>query len=202
MRTVHETEALRPSDPVPRSHSAAQIKPQRLKLIVNARPRDEQHIANGSGEHPQGEIDDDATVYTSTDIDPRDALHHNPPQSSSTFEYPPDITFTPEELAMPPNQLYRLLRRQVHWSEQDAHDLQEECEALSLKRKEEWQAKELVLANVMEAELALADRNELDIDKLINLASNFLPAQVLPIEGVQPWYRRLETFDDNKNGRC
>src|SRR5205814_4704871 len=99
MRTVHETEALRPSDPVPKSHQPPPSKPQRLKL----RPPKE-----SQSHREDGDLDEDVTVYGSTDID------------SSGFEpYPLNIGLSEEELAMPPQQLYRLLRRQLHWSEDD-----------------------------------------------------------------------------------
>ena len=58
---MHETEALRPSDPVPKNYSSIPPKPQRLKLIVNSKPREE-----GNGDT---EIDDDATVDSNTDAE-------------------------------------------------------------------------------------------------------------------------------------
>ena len=175
MRTVHETEALRPSDPMPRSHSTAAVKPQRLKLIVNSRPPNEEQ---GNGD---AEVDDDATIYSATDGDP-DA----PPPIP--FEYPLDVHFTEEELAMPPDQLYKLLRRQIHWAKEDGSDLKLEVDALQRKRKEEWQSKELVLVNVMEMELATAvDKGE-DHDKVLALQDD-LPHPMLPLSGATPWYR-------------
>lgn len=178
MRTVHETEALRPSDPVPRNHSAAQAKPQRLKLIMNRKPPAGER-SNGDG----ADVDDDATIYTNTDAD-GDA------QSSLPFEYPPDIQFTEEELAMSPSELFRLLRRQVYWSEEENQELRDEVEALEARRKEEWQAKELVLANVMEAELAKA--MELDTNgnyETVMKLKDDLPHPMLPMSGATPWYR-------------
>lgn len=175
MRTVHETEALRPSDPIPRNHSAAQVKPQRLKLIVNSRPPNDEQ---GNGD---GDVDDDATIYSTTDIDPEAPL-------PLPFEYPLDVHFTEEELSMPPDHLFKLLRRQVHWAEEDGSELRLEIEALQGKRKEEWQAKELVLANLMEAELATAvDKGE-DHDKVMALKDD-LPHPMLPMSGATPWYR-------------
>ena len=182
MRTVHETEALRPSDPIPRSHSQAQIKPQRLKLIVNAKPPDREET-NGEAT----EFDDSATLYSNPDLG-REA------PSVPIFEYPPDIQFTDEELAMPPYELFRLLRRQVHWSEKETLELKEETEALENKRKEEWQAKELVLANLMEAELATAMEAKQDLTTILKLTDQLLPKSILPIGGDQtPWYRVSRT---------
>ena len=104
MRTVHETEALRPSDPVPRNYSSAHFKPQRLKLIVNSKPPSTSQDV---------EIDDDATLSP-------------PPEEEETlppFEYPPDVAFSDAELSMRPDQLLRLLRRQVAWSEAEGRIL-------------------------------------------------------------------------------
>ncbi|MCJ1484663.1 hypothetical protein MMC06_004836 [Schaereria dolodes] len=175
MRTVHETEALRPSDPIPRYHSAAQVKPQRLKLIVNAKPPS----GPNNGEAP--EADDDATICTGTDIDPE-----YPP--IAPFEYPPDINFTEEELSLTPDRLLSLVRRQVHWIEEENKEFGEEVKALEIKRKEEWQAKELVLANVMEAELAVAHDKGQDFEKIFKLKDD-LPPRMLPYSGQTPWYR-------------
>ena len=173
MRTVHETEALRPSDPVPKNYSSIPPKPQRLKLIVNSKPRDE-----GNGDT---EIDDDATVYSNTD-----AENDEPP--AAPFEYPADVQFTEEELDMPPDRLFKLLRRQIHWSEEDGSDLQDEIRSLEAKRKEEWVSKELILANVMEAEIATAhDKGELP--GVVQKLAEDLPFPMLPIPGPLPWYR-------------
>lgn len=177
MRTVHETEALRPSDPVPKHHSAAMQKPQRIKLICSTKPPDQRQ------QHREGEpANDDGTSYTNTDMDDNQPL---PP-----FEYPDDVHFTEEELALPPNQLFRLLRRQVHWAEEESRELREETEALEAKRKEEWQAKELVLANLMEAELATALERGTPLETVLKLKDD-LPHPILPIEGETPWYRVL-----------
>lgn len=181
MRTVHETEALRPSDPVPRNHPTVPSKPQRLKLIVNSKPPLDSNSRGGDSRNTS--IDDDATICTNTSLDP-DPI----PPSSVPFEYPPDVQFTSEELSMRPDQLFALLRRRVHWAEDDGAELREELEALEAKRKEEWQAKELVLANVMEAELAHAVHCNVDMENVINLKDD-LPHPMLPMQGQTPWYR-------------
>ena len=174
MRTVHETEALRPSDPVPKNYSSLPTKPQRLKLIVTAKPR------SHSEANDETEADEEATIYnTDNEIERIPA---------APFTYPSDIQFTEEELAMPPDQLFRLLRRQVHWSEEDGAELRQEVAALEAKRKNEWLAKELLLANVMEAELANAhDQGEPHENIQAHLKD--LPQPILPMSGAQPWYR-------------
>lgn len=178
MRTVHETEALRPSDPVPKHHSAAMQKPQRIKLICSTKPPDQQ-LQHGEGEA----MDDDGTICTNTDMDADG-------QSLPLFEYSDDVQFSDEELALTPDQHFRLLRRQVHWAEEESRELREEAEGLEVKRNEEWHAKELVLANVMEAELATALERGTPLETVLKLKDD-LPHPMLPMEGETPWYRIL-----------
>ena len=177
MRTVHETEALRPSDPVPRSHSQAQVKPQRLKLIVNAKPANR---TGNNGDIPR--VDEASMIHPNTQIDQE-------AHPIAQFEYPPELQLTKEELTLSPDQLFRLFRRQVHWAEEENLELKDEIETLEAKRKEEWQAKELVLANLMEAELATAHEASMDFEKIIRLKDEMLPQRVLPMVGQTPWYR-------------
>ena len=173
MRTVHETEALRPSDPVPRNYSSAHFKPQRLKLIVNSKP------PNASQDT---EVDDDATL--------------SPPPEEETlppFEYPPDVTFSDAELSMRPDKLFRLLRRQVAWSKTEGKALEAEVQALEKKKRDEWTAKELVLANLMEAELAVGHANGESESRIMQILTEDLPGEPLPLVGVEmPWYRHTE----------
>lgn len=186
MRTVHETESLRPSDPVPRNHSAAGTKPQRLKLKCNPRPPESEQVDG------EADVDEDATIASTASPEPEVPL--------SPFTYPADIQFTEQELAMPSDHLYKLLRRQIGWAEEIGLDLKKEAEELEGKHKREWQAKELVLANLTEAELAIAvDKG--DTDRLA-LLTEALPQPILPIKGPLPWYREqsatsLEPGTDN-----
>ena len=143
MRTVHETEALRPSDPVPKNHPNPPSRFPRLKLILSARPPDD-----------PGRTDNDSII---------DADHHTTATTaevtalaSHSFEaYPADLGFTVEEMALPPKRLFQLLSRQLRWAEEETQDLRAEVETLERRRKEEWMLKELVLENVMEYELVL-----------------------------------------------
>ncbi|KAG8533242.1 uncharacterized protein KY384_002025 [Bacidia gigantensis] len=185
MRTVHETEALRPSDPVPRNYNSAHFKPQRLKLILNAKPPTDTKDGNG-----ETLVDDDATLSHPSDTENGTAL---------PYDYPLDVTFTDAELAIRPDQLFRLLRRQLAWSEEDNKLLAEEVQELEKKRRDEWMAKELVLANVMEAELAVAHGKGEDESKIMRIVTEDLPGEPLPLQGKEiPWYRK--TVDDGEDG--
>lgn len=185
MRTVHETEALRPSDPVPKNHLSGSFKPQRLKLIVNSKPPQNDSRGPDSGD---GLIDDDATIGATSDINPD-------PFPPVPFEYPPDIHFADEELSMGPDELFKLLRRQVHWAQQEGSELRSEVEALEKKRKEMWQAKELVLANLMEAEMSNAVLWGFDRDKVVAMKDD-LPDLMLPMSGKTPWYRHDNPYEE------
>ncbi|KAI9791783.1 MAG: hypothetical protein M1833_001342 [Piccolia ochrophora] len=182
MRTVHETEALRPSDPVPKNHPNAPHKFQRIKLILSAKPPDMEQ-ANGEGQEMM--VDDDATIVTSTDVD-------SSGHAISTFDpYPPELEFTEGENAMPGKDLYRLLRRQLQWAEDERQQLQTEVEELEQKKKQEWIEKELLLENVMEAEMAHQKRRSggtFDESKMTTL-----PNVSLPMNGEEPWYRKGDT---------
>lgn len=172
MRSVHEIDTMRPSDHSTRSNTA-NAKPQRLKLIVNSKPPtgitgitfDEEATLS------PGTLTEDGTVY---------------------YEYPTDVNFSETELALPPRELYRLLRRQVHWSLQNGEALEAEVEDLERMRKQEWIAKELVLANLMEAELAVAHTNGESEANVARVLAD-LPTTPLPLKGQDvPWYRQVE----------
>ncbi|KAA8652117.1 hypothetical protein EYZ11_005349 [Aspergillus tanneri] len=146
MRTVHETEALRPSDPVPKHHnppfSAAGTpsatpasKVQRIKLKLSHPPKDETDRYSES-------INDE--VAGTEDLD--------------EFEIPEfshDLGFDDHELGLPPIQLYRLLRRQIHWAEKEGLGLRREWEKIKPKRKQSWLEKEAIFDDVIDAQLRL-----------------------------------------------
>ena len=188
MRTVHETEALRPSDPVPKNHSGTTFKPQRLKLIVNSKPP---HSDNRGVDSGDASVDDDATIGATSDINP-DTYPALP------FEYPPDINLVEDELSMRPDELRKLLRRQVHWAQEEGVELRKEVEALEKRHKEAWQAKELVMANLMEAELSMAHLWGVDHEKVIQMRDDLLPHPMLPMSGKTPWYREEEAVAEDK----
>ena len=194
MRTVHETEALRPSDPVPRNYST-HFKPQRLKLVLKDKPPTSTSEGGsdkdtaGSGEPLPGlEIDENATISDHTDAEDGQVPL---PVAPGPYEYPEDVKFTEEELEMPPDMLYKLLRRQSHWAHEEGKELEEEVKRLEQQRRDEWTAKELVLANLIEAELATAHAREAVSDESTRRILGDLPPTPLPMTGDDPpWYRK------------
>jgi hypothetical protein len=145
MRTVHETEALRPSDPIPKSMQHYAKSGTRLKLVIKP---------NQDLEH-QG---------------------YAPAVGSSFIEYKPsldgenfateELGFTPEELALGPKELYRLLRRQMHWAEEESDSLRRESEMIEAIRKKEWLEKEILLHQVIKNEMDWHERRRMAIASL------------------------------------
>ena len=130
-RTVHETEALRPSDPIPKSMQALH-KTSRLKdMMKPPQAHAEGHFAGPTNGALNGEIPD---VWTSS--------------------FPPELGFTAEEEARGPQELWRLLRRQLHWAEEETDSLKRQCEMLEELRKNEWLEKEILLDQTMKNEIS------------------------------------------------
>jgi hypothetical protein len=134
MRTVHETEALRPSDPVPRGHTggisnggAGNLR--RIKLTVKS--------SNGSEKRPSvvGELPplpSNGVVGENGEVD-------GPDIDTIPFELPVRDDYYPTDIAadmdayeksLPPSQYFRVLRRQTLWAEQESKALEKELQAL------------------------------------------------------------------------
>jgi hypothetical protein len=158
MRTVHETEALRPSDPVPKHHSAfPKNQFQRLRLVMKS--------ANGSGgdgKGPESPLSGASVNGSSAGPLLNEVVYTTDPNDASQYavSFPADVTFAPEERAMPADQLYELLRQQLLWAQEDAEEIKRDAEALERQHRQAWAAKELALENVKEAEAARLERSE------------------------------------------
>src|SRR5204863_8698322 len=118
--------------------------------------------------------------------------------------YPTDLQFTEEENAMLPNELFRLLRRQVHWAEEEHQELEAEVAALEEKRKKEWLQKELLLLNAIESEIEWNTRRKAARNGTAPLPAakhdklKILPKSRLPYTG-EPWFRVGEDESTNQN---
>ena len=152
MRTVHETEALRPSDPVPRGHTggisnggSSAMPPKRLKLTIGSKTNGEKK-ATLVGELPplptrytvskmgmnsldvtmtEGDGSDELADAVDTDLVPMTLPLPSDYYPAETWEEMDDY-----ERSLPPSQWFRLLRRQIHWAEQEGQELEDELEAL------------------------------------------------------------------------
>jgi hypothetical protein len=146
MRTVHETEALRPSDPVPRGHTGgisnggpSNMPIKRLKLTMGGKtngdkrsstigdlpPLPTRHTATAQGVRDIVMADDDNQEELFDAVD-ADSVPLKLPISPDY--YPPEIWADMDEYErnLPPSQYFRLLRRQVHWAEQEGEELLKE----------------------------------------------------------------------------
>ena len=180
MRTVHETEALRPSDPVPKSHSTGLTvghsgsgqngNLKRIKLIVN------------NGEKPKCVISEPPPLPTNG-IKTEDGEIDEVDMDTFPFETPVGLDYYPNDIAtqlddhdrlLPPSQWYRLLRRQIHWAEQEGKQLEKEIELVQSasdigtnrpvkpigeenksdkRRREAWKQTETTLDDVLDKEV-------------------------------------------------
>lgn len=141
-RTVHETEALRPSDPIPKSMQAnrtPRVKPKEKTIQP----------------HP------DTFVELGLKKDERWAS-----------SYPIELGFTEEDEARGAKELYRLLRRQIHWAEEDSDQLKRQCDALEELRKREWLEKELLLDQAIQGEKDYHERRRIVKEGLVPSLSN------------------------------
>lgn len=130
MRTVHETEALRPSDPVPKSMQGGAGKSKNLKIIIKT---PQSHAAGHDDAVDDGSAGDDSSGDIFTPLTQ-------------------DQGFTSKELGMPLDRLARLCRLQVKWAEQEGEQLRDECRQWEELYKQEWLEKEVLLDQVVHSE--------------------------------------------------
>lgn len=175
MRTVHETEALRPSDPVPKSH---QSHPQNIANTAYADAlfrRQSKAIGNG-GANGDGSF---RVMQLTTPTTPPPSLfpatanglfstrnsHNNNASQDSDSEMEngaPDLRksyysasgpYSPDETHRPPRELYHYLKQKLKWVQQAHDDLQKELEVFTNRRREAWVKKELLLERCLQMEL-------------------------------------------------
>lgn len=138
MRTVHETEALRPSDPVPKSMQAATGKSRNLKIIIKT---PQSHAAGQDDAVDDGSAGDDSSGDIFTPLTEEQG-------------------FSSKELAMPLERLVKLCRVQVKWAEDEGEQLRAECKQWEELYKHEWLEKEVLLDQVVQSEQAWQQRRK------------------------------------------
>ncbi|KAL9081748.1 MAG: hypothetical protein Q9159_007081 [Coniocarpon cinnabarinum] len=153
----------------------------KLKLVLNANANKSSapstpELTNGGSSIPQSPL--------------------SPSRRDEVFgAFPTDYDFTSEELEMPRDKLFQLLRRQIKWAEEDARLLQQEAGVSEGRRRQEWVQKELILSNLMEAEAGQAELKGM-LNRVPPMAARELlefadAASVeLPLHGDTPWYRK------------
>ncbi|KAK4193306.1 hypothetical protein QBC35DRAFT_446451 [Podospora australis] len=140
MRTVHQTEDLRPSDPVSKAHHSAGVAGKTSKALRIVIKTPQSHAAG------QDDVVDDDTS--------RDG------SSDDLFTHLDKEHFTDEELDMPIQRLYKMLRAEVRWAENEGEVLRDECKKYEEMYKQEWLEKEVALEQVKRSEQAYNARKK------------------------------------------
>lgn len=193
MRTVHEPE---PAKGAPGAVNETPSSKKSLKIKLTN--------GSGTGKAPPTPQDMGPTHdEDGNEVDPSPANDnityipaHHPITGQPGFmiHYPPDIHFTAWESSITADQLMRLLRRQVHWAQQEGDALKQEIEQMEAQRREEWTLKEVLLEGVLEADLANAEKHQLlrNVDGRVKEAMrrDALPAKKLEWTGGEPSWRR------------
>ncbi|CUS13928.1 unnamed protein product [Tuber aestivum] len=139
MRTVHETEALRPSDPIPKSH------PNHPQNIHQPNTTATSHSTASSPSSPTSST-------------------KNASKNGASKWYTSEDGFDPDEEVMPPKELMKLLKRKLAWAEEEQEELKRKLEELERKRREGWVKKEMLLDRVLVAELGEEEAAKLSLD--------------------------------------
>lgn len=145
MRSVHETDTLRPSDSKANAANLSSAVGTPVSKLQRIRLKLSQPKEPGAEAEPPNESILSATLGA----EPSDA------DDTTMPEFGPELGFDDHELAMPPRELYRLLRRQIHWAEKETDQLRAEWEELRPKHEQAWTEKEYIFDDVIEAELRL-----------------------------------------------
>ncbi|KAI6782226.1 INO80 complex subunit-like protein [Emericellopsis cladophorae] len=136
MRTVHETETLRPSDPVPKSQGHGS-KANKLKIIIKT---PQSHGNNGD------DVSDEPLADGKED-----------PHEGCWTIMSSDL-FSEEELKADREALYKKLYFEDKWAKEENDTLMKECKALEEQYYKEWQEKEVLLSQVIQSEVAWHER--------------------------------------------
>ncbi|KAJ5880829.1 uncharacterized protein N7473_011882 [Penicillium subrubescens] len=142
MRSVHELDNLRPTEVKAAAVGSVTGTPasklQRIRLKLSQPARE----PGSETEHPNEPV---LTTITA----------HDDTEDTSMPEFGPELGFDERELAIPPRDLHRLLRRQIFWAEKETAQLKAEWDELRPKREQAWLEKEAIFDDVIEAELRL-----------------------------------------------
>lgn len=148
MRTVHETEALRPSDPVPKSLQGGGpgAKSSRLKIIIKT-PQS----------HATGQDD---SVDEGGDGNDNEKEHFTPLN---------DDLFTESELGDSLQQLHRRCRYQVKLADDEGERLLAEIKKEEEAYKQMWLEKEALLSQAIQSEMDWHDRRAAITSGAVNI---------------------------------
>jgi hypothetical protein len=137
MRSVHETDTLRPSDSKANAALVAGTPASKLQRI---------RLKLSHPKEPGAESEPHESILSTAAADDDD---------STMPEFGPELDFDDHELAMHPHDLYRLLRRQINWAEKESAQLRAEWDDIRPKREQSWLEKEAIFDDVIDGELRL-----------------------------------------------
>ena len=131
MRTVHETEALRPSDPVPKSmQSHGGTKGKQLKIVLKT---PQSHATSQDDGADDADGNDDIGAEFCTPLTEQQG-------------------FTSKELALDTGSLLKICIANVKWATKEGESLRKECKELQQVYKKEWLEKEVLVDQVAQVE--------------------------------------------------
>lgn len=126
MRTVHETETLRPSDPIPKSGDTKGRS--KLKIIIKT---------------PQSHGNNDDT--------PEEMVDGEDPNKEFYTVLSKEL-FDADDLTYPVDKLYRKCYWESKWAKDVGEALEKECREWEEAYHREWEEKETLLSQVVESE--------------------------------------------------
>ncbi|KAL5596978.1 hypothetical protein BROUX41_006349 [Berkeleyomyces rouxiae] len=138
MRTVHQTEDLRPSDPVPKSHLSGGPNSRKVKIILKT--------PTSTTGNDESMLDESLLLE---DLD------------GDQFTQLSEEEFSKDELDMPLEKLFRRCRLQLRWSQEEGEELQKEIQLMEEMYKREWLDKEVLLTQVIQSETAWYERRKI-----------------------------------------
>ncbi|KAJ5637571.1 Zinc fingerC2H2 [Penicillium lividum] len=144
MRSVHEIDSLRQAETKSNAGAAPSTpasKLQRIRLKLSHPSKE----FGAEGDTPHDHI---ISMSAAPPLDP-DADDNMMP------EYGPELGFEDSELNMPPHDLYRLLRRQIFWAENEGSQLRSQWDEIRPLRERAWLEKEAILDDLIDGELRL-----------------------------------------------
>ena len=137
MRTVHETEALRPSDPVPKSLQAqASRSNSKLKIILKT---PQSHAAGHDDSVDDGDGSEDMSSDHFTTLTEQQGFNGN-------------------ELQMDIEMLWKTCVAQIKWASDEGSVLRAQCRDMEETYRQEWLEKEVLVDQVKATEEAWFSR--------------------------------------------
>lgn len=165
MRTVHETEALRPSDPIPKSmHGTTAGKQSKLKIIIKT-PSQLAAAAAGRAESPSSDDPDHPSHATNPSqqggqLPPAFDADGNPDPNHELYTPLPHDLFDAQELSWSSDKLYRKCFWEHRWASEILSGLERECRHWEEAYYREWLEKEALLSQVIKSEVDWHERRE------------------------------------------